>query len=408
MTDYSDSSSAKNSPQNVNVDHSAVKIAIIGGGLTGLFTATLLERAFAQQNAQSATKQILPQLTIFEKSRSVGRLASRYRTDSQTHKNWQWDFGAQFFTAKSAPFAQFIQPWLDSGLLQPWCAQVVDLSPAKASNQAPTIDNKEQWNHTQARYISSPKMTSWGRTLANELSHTTLHFKTRVAPLEHFDARQPQNASSQTQLFDEAGNSLGSFDWVICTAPNVQAIDLMAASGFSEQAQIGKPQMQACYTLMLGWDSAEQLPETLHNRSTTTASAWDVAYISDSPLDRLFVEHHKPARDALLPSVTIHARNDWSQAHVDEDIEPITAQLLAAAQQALNWDERTAPSQVDCHRWRYAATAVNKAAASGILVDSQQQWIVSGDWCAQGHIESCYLMADETAKTIIAVIDKMN
>ena len=32
-------------------EQSIPKIAIIGGGLTGLFTATLLERAFTQDNA---------------------------------------------------------------------------------------------------------------------------------------------------------------------------------------------------------------------------------------------------------------------------------------------------------------------------------------------------------------------
>ena len=61
---------------------SAPKIAIIGGGLTGLLTATLLERASNQTGSSSNN----PQITIFEKSRSVGRLATRYRSDSKTDK----------------------------------------------------------------------------------------------------------------------------------------------------------------------------------------------------------------------------------------------------------------------------------------------------------------------------------
>ena len=67
---------------------SGPKIAIIGGGLTGLFTATLLERAFSQINDQKIKdKALVPEIAIFEKSRSVGRLATRYRTDSHTNKN---------------------------------------------------------------------------------------------------------------------------------------------------------------------------------------------------------------------------------------------------------------------------------------------------------------------------------
>ena len=376
-------------------EQSTPKIAIIGGGLTGLFTATLLERAFIEADAKS----VAPKITIFEKSRSVGRLATRYRTDSATAKNWQWAFGAQFFTAKSDDFQQFIKPWLVTGLLQPWCAKVVSLTPIDDNNQTPDIKPKEQWSSNQARYISTPKMTSWGRVLADELKHTTLNFKTRVAPLTKEHSIEKNDTNNKTQLFDENGNSLGSFDWVICTAPNGQAVELMAHSSFSEQAKISEPQMQACYTLMLGWDKGQALSAALN----TQENCWDVAYVQDSIIDRIFIEHQKPAHSELLPSVTVHARNDWSEQHVDDDIETVRTQLLQAAKQALSWNDKSTPSQVDCHRWRYAATLKqtdNKEL--GILVDEQRRWIVSGDWCGQGNIESCYQMAAQTVARICA------
>ena len=377
-------------------EQSTPTIAIIGGGLTGLFTATLLERAFIEANAKS----VAPKITIFEKSRSIGRLATRYRTDSVTQKNWQWAFGAQFFTAKSADFQQFIKPWLATNLLQPWCANVVDLTPVSDAARIADIQKKEQWSSTQARYISTPKMTSWGRALADELQHTSIKFKTRVAPLAQYEQPMDNKTSKKTELFDEDGNSLGHFDWVICTTPNGQAVELMAHSGFSEQAKISEPQMQACYTLMLGWEDGQPLPDTLSSQT----HLWDVAYVHDSPLDRIFIEHQKPAHDQLLPSVTIHACNDWSEAHVDADIDIVKAQLLQAAQQALSWNDESTPSQVDCHRWRYAATISNPDnianKALHILVDDKHQWIVSGDWCGQGNIESCYQMAAETVAVI--------
>ena len=376
-------------------EQSTPKIAIIGGGLTGLFTATLLERTFTADNRNS----VVPNIFIFEKSSSVGRLATRYRTDSEMQKNWQWAFGAQFFTAKSDDFQQFIQPWLTTGLLQPWCANVVNLMPSNDAVQTATIKAKEQWSSTQARYISTPKMTSWGRVLADELKHTSINFKTRVAPLLAHHSTEQNSVNNKTQLFDENGNSLGSFDWVICTAPNGQAVDMMANSGFSERAKISEAQMQACYTLMLGWDK----DQALHAALNTQEKCWDVAYVQDSIIDRIFIEHQKPAHSELLPSVTIHARNDWSEQHVDDDIETVKVQLLQAAKQALSWNDESTPSQVDCHRWRYAATlrqADNKEL--GILVDEQRRWIVSGDWCGQGNIESCYQMAAQTVARICA------
>lgn len=392
----------------ISTDTLSPRVAIIGGGLTGLLTATLLERASSQNHNHALT----PHITIFEKSRSVGRLATRYRTDSDTSKNWQWAFGAQFFTAKTTRFQAFVAPWLDTGLLQPWCAKVAELTPASGSQhnnaQSPNIKTKEQWDTVHARYISTPKMTSWGRELAAALKHTNIVFKTRVAPLAQFaqspsqhrikhQNEQHQN-EKQTELFDETGASLGWFDWVICTAPNGQAVELMADSGFSQQDNITQPQMQACYTLMLGWDDSQPLPATLNNQ---LAPQWDVAYVNSTVLDRIFIEHHKPEHDGLLPSVTIHARNDWSQIHVDDDIEAVKEQLLQAAKQALGWDENSAPSQIDCHRWRYAATIVDTdTEALGILVDESKQWIVSGDWCTKGNIESCYQAALQTAQTI--------
>lgn len=378
---------------------SAPKIAIIGAGLTGLFTATLLERAFSQMNDQKINdKSLIPEITIFEKSRSVGRLATRYRSDSLTDKNWQWAFGAQFFTAKSASFQKFIEPWLQTGLLQPWCAQVVRLTPMSANNQTPDIHLKEQWGSTQARYISTPKMTSWGRALADNLQHTTVSFNTRIAPLAGYKQTLANKSSNKTELFDENGSSVGHFDWVICTAPNGQAVELMADSGFTEQAKITEPKMQACYSLMLGWNENQPLPEALSRLDT----AWDVAYVQDSIINRIFIEHHKPERHALLPSLTIHASNDWSEQHVDDDIDTIKAQLLEAAKQALNWNAESAPSQVDCHRWRYAATVTTSHKEQlGVLVDNKQQWIVSGDWCGQGNIESCYQMAAQTVAAMV-------
>lgn len=372
--------------------HTSVpKIAIIGGGLTGLFTATLLERELAKRQESKV------QITIFEKSRSVGRLATRYRTDEKTGNNWQWGFGAQCFTVKTDRFKQFIRPWLDNRLLQPWLAQVVHLTAANEDGHMPQIEPKEQWDTKHARYISTPKMTSWGRALADELQHTCIAFKTRVAPLHKAHFVEENSADSKTELFDEEGNSLGGFDWVICTAPNAQALELMADSGFTRQADITKPKMQACYTLMLGWDEVPQLPAIFTSQASVR---WDVAYVNNSPLDRIFIEHQKPAHSALLPSVTIHARNDWSETHVDEDIETIKAQLLTAAKQALNWSAQTAPTQIDCHRWRYAATIVDDNKSLGILVDQRHQWIVSGDWCGHGNIESCYKIAAETVRAI--------
>lgn len=390
-----------------DVNHSStpIRIAIIGAGLTGLVTATLLERRFA------ALGQTLT-IDIFEKSAGVGRLATRYQKPNPKHdKQYQFDFGAQFFTAKTAEFQAFLEPWLQSGVITAWHAKlatVTQKAAAKSDNNGgeanavmPTesIELTESWSDAQPRYISSPKMTSWGRALAQALTATTLHYKTQVAPLS--DSAAENTGAHQTQLFDREGRGLGKFDWVICTAPAKQAAELMVHTGFEGKQAIAEATMLACYTLMLGWQDPVKLPASL------AAGNWDILQVesaataASSRLGRIFVEHHKPQRQHLLPSVTIHAANDWSEQHVDDELTAVTQRLLADAQQLLGWQETTAPNHIDCHRWRYAATLSANLAAKGALIDQQRQWIVSGDWCAEGRIESCYQMAYETTEAIV-------
>lgn len=385
----------------------ATRIAIIGAGLTGLITATLLERKFAQMGRALA-------IDIFEKSAGVGRLATRYKQpnvnqaggqDNTPAKQYQFEFGAQFFTAKSTDFQAFIAPWIESGMVSAWQASVakaerVSDDVAITQTALPTTPI-EPWSDDQPRYISSPKMTSWGRALAKDLTQTTLHYKTRVAPLT--DANLRGDNSSQTELFATEGKSLGRFDWVICTAPSVQASELLANSSFVYNQQIAQAKMLACYTLMLGWQAESKLPKGI------AAKAWDVLEVGESKegqlssISRVFIEHHKPQRDHVLPSVTIHASNEWSQAHVDDELETVQAVLLADAQRVLGWDKLSAPDYVDCHRWRYAATAntTDKGRMSGVLVDDTKQWLVSGDWCAEGRIESCYQMGVASVNAIL-------
>ena len=188
----------------------------------------------------------------------------------------------------------------------------------------------------------------------------------------------------------------------MCSAPQAQAIELLQQTDFEHFETIQRPQMLACYTLMLGWDQLSDLPQQVRQAD------WDVLQVDeeDSAISRLFLEHHKPGRELILPSITIHAANDWSEAKVEEEIATVQQQLLQAAQSILGWEEATAPTLIDCHRWRYAATKPVKpseqASQSSAIsyVDYSKQWIVTGDWCDEGRIESCYKAALKVVETI--------
>lgn len=379
---------------NINAADDILQIAIIGAGLTGLMTAHLLEQNFSLPGR--ALK-----ITLFEKSSGVGRLATRYKKPdsiSEANKQWQFDFGAQFFTAKSDLFQSYLQPWLDQGIIQPWYARTARLI---SDSSEPEIQLTGKWDSNQPRYIGSPKMTSFGRILAAKLTHSEICYKTHVAPLIKKQA-EVMDSTCKTNLLDIDGNHLGSFDWVVCTAPQQQAIDLMKQTDFEALDSIKKPRMQACYALMLGWEDLSQLPARLKQ------SQWEVLEAEDekAAIGRVFIEHLKPGRELILPSVTIHAGNAWSETQVDEDLEQVKNQLLQEAKHLLGWDQNTAPKWVDCHRWRYAALkplstpSLNGNSGQIAHIDSSKQWIVTGDWCDEGRIESCFKAAKQVVKAV--------
>lgn len=384
---------------------SVTRIAIIGAGLTGLMSAQLLEQAFLRQG-RAVT------IELFEKSAGVGRLATRYKKPpSGGDRLWQFDFGAQFFTAKSEAFQQYLQPWINRKTIEPWqakVAQVAIVDEGLPHNPVSHIEPAKVWADSQPRYIATLKMTHFGRELAKALTHTAIKYKTRVAPLSSQSIIQTAPTSThsahtdtltgdyKTLLCDEQGTVLGSYDWVICTAPQAQAVELFADTDFAHLQAIQLPQMLACYSLMLGWNQGQVLPQVLQDKDS------DILQVSDkhAVIETVFAEHHKPGREQLLPSITLHASNNWAQANVDQDIEQVKALMYQAARQILSWDEDSAPEYVDCHRWRYAATqqpCVSDYIAYG---DTKKQWIVTGDWCDEGRIESCFKAASAVVKLI--------
>ena len=76
-------------------------VAIIGAGLSGLTLANALSP--------------IANVTVFEKSRGVGGRMSTRRAAP-----YEFDHGAQYFTAKSREFMAFIEGYARSGVTHEW------------------------------------------------------------------------------------------------------------------------------------------------------------------------------------------------------------------------------------------------------------------------------------------------
>ena len=198
------------------------RIAVIGAGLSGLVVARELQVDHA--------------VTVFEKSRGVGgRMATRYEN------GFEFDHGAQFFTARTSDFCQYLQPLIERGIVKSWRAHFVEL-------QQGEIILERDWDDACPHYVGAPRMNEIGKVLAENLD---VRRNTTVSNLK----REPDGWC----LSDSGGTDLGLFDWVILTVPAAQTVALAPAdSRLSRLA--GSVRMRACLALMLGFDMPLSLP----------------------------------------------------------------------------------------------------------------------------------------------------
>ena len=107
------------------------RIAVVGAGLAGVSVARVLSE--------------IAEVFVFEKSRGLGgRMATRRSGD------FQFDHGAQFFTARSPEFRELLGD-LDSSIVQGWDAKVVTFARDRKTF-------KREWFETH--YVATPQMNS--------------------------------------------------------------------------------------------------------------------------------------------------------------------------------------------------------------------------------------------------------
>ena len=160
-----------------------MKIAIIGAGISGLTAAINLDES--------------ADVTLFEKSRGAGgRICTRY-TDSHT-----FDHGAQFFTAKTPEFKEFLKPLIKLGVIDNWKARFIEV-------RNNTIINRQQWNNDDdlPHYVGVPSMSSIGKFLAKNLN---IKLNTEVSI---------QKSAMGWEVIGFDGKVFGHYDWVISSIP---------------------------------------------------------------------------------------------------------------------------------------------------------------------------------------------
>lgn len=325
------------------------RIAVIGAGLSGLVVARRL--------------QTLADVHVFEKSRGTGgRLATRYAGD------FEFDHGAQYFTAGTEAFRAFLQPLIDAGEVAEWRGTLAEFDRCSMTTLRP-------WGDAHPRYVGTPRMNRVGKSLAASL---TIRLDTTITAI----ARRREG----WHVTDKGGGESGPYDWLVLTAPAPQSAALADLHpGLSEFCD-GR-RMLGCFALMLGFAEAINL-------------AWQAAAVRNADISWMAVNSSKPGRGPAF-SLVVHSSNAWAESHMDDDVESVIDRMLDEASLVAGRDMRLAAHR-QLHRWRYAN--IEKQSGPACFLDPKQKLAACADWCIRGRVEAAFTSANHLAESLAGLI----
>lgn len=270
---------------------------------------------------------------------------------------FEFDHGAQYFTARSDAFRGFLAPLIRDGFVLPWQARYVELSGS-------TITGQARWGTAEPRYVGAPRMNAIGKALASGIE---VRYETRIRRLER------ETGGWALELVDTSDTTRrASADWVFVCVPLPQATALLAGEAAFLRA-VGERKMLGCHALMLGFDASPDLP-------------FDAASVRDADVSWIAQNNSKPGRGASA-TIVAHASNAWSEANMELDAAAVLEHLVAEVSRVSGCPAGAAVHQA-VHRWRYANAAEHASATHWL--DPAARLGVAGDWWIRGRVELAF------------------
>jgi renalase len=322
------------------------KIAIIGAGISGLTLANKLNKDF--------------DVVVYEKSRGMGgRIATR-RADE-----FQFDHGAQFFTAKTKTFNALVSEMIKEKVVMRWDAKFKEFVGDKAVRSV-------LWDDSHPHFVGVPSMNAVAKYLARGLN---VILETKVIKAE--------KTRSKWTLFDENSNRLGEYDIILFAIPSNQASEVIPST-FKYYDNLKAIKMKGCYSLMLASKNKINFD-------------FDAAYIKESIISWVSVNSSKPMR-GHESTVVVTSTNDWADQNIETELNLVTLQLCNELERIIGCDI-SAFQHKNIHKWRYAN--IDKQKDETVFYDQENKIGACGDWCIQGRVESAFLSATQILEAIL-------
>lgn len=277
---------------------------IIGGGITGLITATVLQRKGIK-------------VTVLDKGRGIGgRLATR-RINRGEPNEGIFDYGTQYFSVEKPQFQMWVDDWLQQGIIKEWC---------RGFGEA---DGKP-------RYCGVGGTRAIAKYLAKDLDVCT---STKVVKLAYGD--RPQGGGKANRWLVETDKQQYEGDILVMTPPLPQSLALLDASGIVLPPEIGsalkKVSYHSCIAVLALLEKPSQIPAPGGISPENEALVW-------------LADNHQKGISPDGYAVTLHATPQFSEACWDRDDAEIADRLLTAASNYLG----SAAIAYQVHRWRYS------------------------------------------------------
>ena len=324
------------------------RIAIIGAGLTGI---RLAQRLTPYAN-----------VTIFEQNDTPGgRLASH---QISCH---EFDYGAQFFTARTPAFQQWLAPYLDHQSLAIWQGHFAEIDKDR-------IINRRLWQKAPAHYVGFPSMKAWAQTLVTTL---TVIYSCEICSIA-FD--------KVWTLTDQKQNTYTGFDWVIIACPLARC-RLLAPKICAFYDTLNTLVMKSCFTLMLSSAKPLRLP-------------FQAALIRNNDISWISNNSSKPGRTSETNYLVVHASNRFADQHKNpRHLDQIKQHLLQVTATVI----KTPLSQLTIHHMHHWKEAnISKQPSHHTCIDTTLQLAAVGDWCQQGIAEAAFTQANRLSDTLLS------
>ncbi|MDX1677114.1 NAD(P)/FAD-dependent oxidoreductase [Arsukibacterium sp.] len=339
-------------------------VAVIGAGMAGAAAANTLTMAG------------LP-VEVFDKGRSPGgRMSSKRSGDRYL------DLGAQYFTARSAPFQQQLEHWLAEGVVNCWQAKCYKFEFGQLASS----------EDLTPRFIGKPSMQAPVRSL---LGNTPLRLNCRISRLR-YQQISPATTAGGWYLFDQHNSQFGPYQAVILTLPPVQLQTLLATlfqPGESGYADIHQLLLQLQPQILLPcWAVNLQLTEPIQTRA-------DAVFVKEGNVSWLARQNSKPGRPTAAENWLVHFSPQCSVLHLHA--RPSELAALAKAELEMIFEQSVSVTDVLTHRWLYAQ--INPALTQRKPDYHQRLKLsVAGDWLMGGRVENAYLSGVAAANEVIA------